>query len=56
MTEKSKYLGSLRELMIGENQCGINIEWPLEQQPELLVGVDVIIHTLQRCRIFSTEK
>ncbi len=34
--------------MVGENQCGVNIEWSLEQQPEMVVGVDVIIHTLQK--------
>lgn len=34
MIEKSRYLGNFRELVVGVNQCGINIEWTLEQQPE----------------------
>ncbi|ACL20171.1 hypothetical protein Dhaf_2135 [Desulfitobacterium hafniense DCB-2] len=42
--------------MVGENQRGITMEWPLEQQPELAVGVDVIIHTLQRCRMIQYGK
>lgn len=35
MIEKSRYLGNIRELMVGVNQCGINIEWALELQPEI---------------------